>query len=147
MDKIIIRKIYTNGLVFLWLLLPYAVHAQQNGNRDAEHFRTALLTDSTIQLIDVRTPGEYAEGAIVGSILLNWKDSTAFEQGIQKLEKNRPVYLYCRSGNRSRQAADRLISLGFKEVINLSGGIKAWEEKGYLLKKDTQDSTKEKGDH
>ncbi|EEI91986.1 rhodanese-like protein [Sphingobacterium spiritivorum ATCC 33300] len=147
MDKIIIRQIYTNGLVFLWLLLPYAVHAQQNGNRDAEHFRTALLTDSTIQLIDVRTPGEYAEGAIVGSILLNWKDSTAFEQGIQKLAKNRPVYLYCRSGNRSRQAADRLISLGFKEVINLSGGIKAWEEKGYLLKKDTQDSTKEKGDH
>ncbi|QQT26401.1 rhodanese-like domain-containing protein [Sphingobacterium spiritivorum] len=147
MDNMIIRRIYAAGLFFLWLLIPYSVHAQQNGNRDAEHFKAALLADSAIQLIDVRTPAEYKEGAIAGSILLNWKDSTAFEQGIQKLEKDRPVYLYCRSGNRSRQAADRLISLGFKEVINLSGGIKEWEEKGYHLKKDTPESTKGKGDH
>jgi len=142
-----IKKIGSICIIGLLLIIAYPGHAQQQKSWIAERFHKHLLADTTIQLIDVRTPVEYAEGAIAGSILLNWKDSAAFEQGLQKLEKSRPVYLYCRSGNRSNLAADHLVVLGFKEVVNLSGGIKSWEDKGYPLYKTIQLNHKRKGNH
>jgi rhodanese-related sulfurtransferase len=142
-----IKNIGSIWIMGLSLIIAYPGHAQQQKSWDAQRFHKHLLADTTIQLIDVRTPIEHAERAIAGSILLNWKDSAAFTHGVQKLEKSRPVYVYCRSGNRSNMAADRLVVLGFKEVVNLSGGIKSWEDKGYPLYKTIQLNHKRKENH
>jgi rhodanese-related sulfurtransferase len=79
-----------------------------------------------VVLIDVRTPEEYAEGAIKGSVNIDFFNQQAFIKQISSLDKNKPVYLYCRSGNRSMKAARQLVSLGFEKVYDLAGGYMAW---------------------
>ena len=73
------------------------------------------------QLVDVRTPDEYMSGAIEGAKNINYF-SADFLENISKLDKERPVVLYCRSGRRSAKAGDNLIQAGFKEVYNVKGG-------------------------
>lgn len=75
-------------------------------------------------LVDVRTPGEFNSGNIEGAKNINI--SGDFANQIQKLDKDKPVYVYCRSGNRSGRAMQQMKGMGFKEVYNLSGGIGAW---------------------
>ena len=79
-----------------------------------------------LQLIDVRTPEEFAQGHIDGALNLNFYDDDFTQQLEQKLDKNRPVMLYCRSGNRSGQAASQMVTMGFKELYDLKGGFMAW---------------------
>jgi rhodanese-related sulfurtransferase len=86
-------------------------------------FSEGLSND--IQLVDVRTPEEYADGHIENSQLINVK-SDDFQEKIQDLDKDQPVYIYCRSGNRSQKAAKIMTELGFKEIVDLKGGYKAW---------------------
>ncbi len=88
-------------------------------------FAEAIQGEDTI-LIDVRTPEEYAEGAIKGSVNIDFFNQQAFIKQISSLDKNKPVYLYCRSGNRSMKAARQLVSLGFEKVYDLAGGYMAW---------------------
>ena len=91
-------------------------------------FDKEIKTDS-IQLLDVRTPQEYAEGHIDGAININVK-SDDFQQIAEKeLSKDSTILVYCRSGRRSMDAAELLTKLGFK-VVNLKGGIIEWREKG-----------------
>ncbi len=85
------------------------------------------LSNKYIQLIDVRTPEEFKEGHIENAILIDYF-SADFNTKIQELDKEKPVYLYCRSGNRSGKAAIILIDLGFKEIVDLEGGYEAWSE-------------------
>ena len=90
---------------------------------DVEEFRD-FIADSTVQLVDVRTPEEYAEGFIPGSINIDVKKG----QLAAKLDPERPVALYCRSGRRSEQAARVLEKAFFRNVVDLKGGYKAWVE-------------------
>ncbi len=83
-----------------------------------------------VQLVDLRTPEEFKTGYIEGALLLNWKDSVAFKAGAQQLQQNKPVYLYCKSGGRSAKAADWFLKQGFKEVVELKGGIESWRSSG-----------------
>jgi phage shock protein E len=78
-----------------------------------------------LQLLDVRTPQEYAAGHIEGAINCDFYDNDFADQ-LQKLDKNRPVMLYCRSGARSAQAAKRMEAMGFAELYDLRGGYLAW---------------------
>ena len=77
------------------------------------------------QLLDVRTPDEWNEGIIEGAIMANFYEDD-FESQLAKLDKEKPVAVYCKSGGRSGQAMERMNELGFKEVYNLKGGISAW---------------------
>lgn len=77
------------------------------------------------QLLDVRTPAEWNEGIIEGAIMANIYDAD-FEAQLAKLDKEKPVAVYCKSGGRSGQAMDKMKQMGFKEVYNLNGGIGAW---------------------
>lgn len=86
-----------------------------------------LLSDTTIQLIDVRTPGEYKSGHIPGAKNIDVKDA-GFDREIGKLVPGRPVAVYCRSGVRSTMAATRLTQKGFK-VFELEKGINSWTGK------------------
>ncbi len=77
------------------------------------------------QLIDVRTKGEVAKGAIEGSQNIDLFDEN-FEAKIDKLDKTKPVYVYCASGGRSGEAMEIMVKKGFKTVYNLDGGYSAW---------------------
>ena len=95
---------------------------------DADTF-AQVISDHRIQLVDVRTPQEYAEGHIPGAVNIDVK-SDDFDARITQLRKSHPVAVYCRSGRRSRQVADFLIKKGFKKVYNLDKGILNWIEEG-----------------
>ncbi len=92
-------------------------------------FEAMLKSDTTVQLVDVRTPGEFQSGYIAGAKLINIQDAD-FAQKISQLDKNRPVMVYCAVGGRSANAAGQFSKLGFTKVYDLKGGITAWKEKG-----------------
>ena len=79
-----------------------------------------------VTLLDVRTPEEFSEGFIKGAINIDYFDQQNFIKQISRLDKTEPVYLYCRSGNRSMKAARQLVSLGFEKVYDLAGGYMVW---------------------
>jgi len=84
------------------------------------------ITDE-IQLIDVRTPKEFAEGHLSNAVNINFYDSNFMEE-MSKLDKNKDLYIYCRSGGRSGKAAKKLKSQGFLKVYDLEGGILNWNQ-------------------
>jgi rhodanese-related sulfurtransferase len=92
-----------------------------NKNQFAE-----AIQGKEVVLVDVRTPEEYAEGFIQGAINVDYFDQQSFIKQISALDKKEPVYLYCRSGNRSMKAARQLVTLGFEKVYDLAGGYMAW---------------------
>lgn len=94
----------------------------------ASEFKKEIKTDS-VQLVDVRTPHEYAEGHINGAVNINVQ-SKDFQKIVEKeLSKDSTVLVYCRSGRRSLEAAEILTKLGYK-VVNLKGGIIEWKHDG-----------------
>ena len=80
-------------------------------------------------LVDVRTEDEYNSGYIENSLNIDYF-SNEFSVNADKLDKNTPIILYCRSGNRSSMSANKISKLGFKEIYNLEGGILEWIEEG-----------------
>lgn len=104
-------------------------------NKDvtAQEFK-ALMDKKEGQLIDVRTDGEFAEGHLKGATQMDI-GSRDFDQKIATLDKNQPVYVYCRSGARSGRAAKTMKEMGFTEVYNLEGGISAWQGAGNEIEK------------
>ena len=95
-------------------------------NMDVKKFANFLSNDS-VQLVDVRTPEEFAEGHIAGAKNINVFDSDFVDEAEKDLDKSKPVAVYCRSGKRSADAARELTENGFN-VTNLEGGILAWKE-------------------
>ncbi|HSF52408.1 MAG TPA: rhodanese-like domain-containing protein [Algoriphagus sp.] len=85
-------------------------------------------------VIDVRTPEEVAEGHLTGSLNINFLGEN-FAQEIETLDKKKTYLLYCRTGNKSRKAADLMEKAGFKHVYMLEGGITAWNEAGKPVEK------------
>ncbi len=95
-------------------------------------FEALLQKDSTIQLIDVRTPEEFNSGHLAGAQNLNLQ-AADFAQKINTLDKTRPVLVYCAVGGRSAKAASQFSKAGFKTVFDLKGGITAWKAAGKLV--------------
>jgi rhodanese-related sulfurtransferase len=85
------------------------------------------VESSPQQFVDVRTPQEYNSGYIAGAENIDFK-AEGFLSKMEKFDKNEPVYIYCRSGNRSSKAAAQLSEIGFTNIIDLKGGYKAWKE-------------------
>ena len=86
-----------------------------------------VISDSTIQILDVRTAEEYAEGHIANSMNLDVKKDDFTLQAQKTLNKNQKVALYCRSGKRSKMAAEQLSQEGF-EIVELGGGFNEWKD-------------------
>lgn len=89
------------------------------------------IAKEDIQIVDVRTAGEYSSGHIKDAINID-VSSRDFESKISELNKDEPIYIYCRSGARSARAARTMESLGFTQIYDLRGGILSW--KGELIK-------------
>ena len=90
-----------------------------------EDFKKAI-ENKEIQFVDVRTPEEYEEGHIGNADNVDYLGDN-FEDGIQKYDKNQPIYIYCRSGNRSGKAAKIMKELGFTKIYDLKGGYLDWQ--------------------
>lgn len=93
-----------------------------------------MIQGNNIQLVDVRTVAEYSDGHIPGSININVLDNNFGADVEEILQKDRPVAVYCKSGRRSRNAANILVEKGFK-VYNLDKGILDWKELGKDIEK------------
>ena len=104
-------------------------------NVNVSEFAEKIASFDNEIILDVRTPGEWAQGVIEGAVKIN-VNSSDFKAKVEKqLDKNVPVMVYCRSGNRSGRAMKMLADLGFKEIYNLQGGVTAWASKGQPLVK------------
>jgi len=80
-----------------------------------------------IQLIDVRTSFEFNRGHLKNAVNINFYDRNFYEQ-MSKFDKNKEIYIYCRSGNRSGSAASKLKNQGFTKIYDLQGGIINWSK-------------------
>lgn len=85
------------------------------------------ITKKGIQLVDVRTSQEYNEGHIKNAVNLDIFNRNAFTTYFKTLDKEQPIYLYCRSGSRSKSASKLLVELGFKKIYDLKGGYLNWK--------------------
>ena len=92
------------------------------------------LIKSEGNLLDVRTPEEYAEGHLNNAQNINVFDADFTEQ-VSKLNKTKPAYLYCKSGGRSGRAMKKMKKLGFTKLYNLTGGYSEWISKGFASEK------------
>jgi thioredoxin 1 len=116
---------------------------QENKNSallDANNFEKALNTTSDKQIIDVRTPEEFSAGFIRDAKLINFYDED-FSKQIEKLDKNKPVFVYCKGGGRSAKAAEVFRKAGFTNIFDLKGGFMSWENSGKPVEKSTSVST------
>ena len=83
-------------------------------------------------VLDVRTPEEFAAGHLEGAVMIDFQ-SPSFAADVVALGEETPVFVYCRSGNRSAQAVAAMTQLGFTDLTELDGGIVAWEAAGLPL--------------
>ncbi len=93
-----------------------------------------LIDKGTVKVIDVRTPGEYAQGHLPGAININF-NSPDFEQVLSKLDKNQEYLVHCRSGHRSGLSMKSFKKLGFKKIDHMNHGIIDWNRSGLPLEK------------
>lgn len=98
---------------------------QVNQTISVDAFEKKLQSEKNAQLIDVRTPEEFADGYLQGATNIDWR-SADFATRVGKLDKNRPVFVYCLGGGRSAAAAEKLQELGFNTVYNMDGGYLKW---------------------
>ena len=75
-----------------------------------------------VQLVDVRTQREFDAGVINKPLNLDFFQQKAFMEGLENLDKNKPVYVYCQAGGRSGKAAKIMKKMGFQKVYDLKGG-------------------------
>jgi len=132
---IIMRKLLTLTLVFFALTLTSCIEEAKGEVKavSAEEMQTLLELDD-VQLVDVRTAAEHSEGYIAKAQNIDFSSPT-FDKDITRLDKEKPVVLYCKSGGRSAKCAQKMKDAGFVKIYDLEGGISKWKHKGFEVKK------------
>ncbi|WP_353183763.1 rhodanese-like domain-containing protein [Parapedobacter lycopersici] len=117
----------------LAVALPFFLWAQESAKTvQADRFAHYMDSLAVYQLVDVRTNAEFKEGHISGAKQLDI-NKASFERRVSRLDRDQSVLLYCRTGKRSHRAAQLLEQLGFREIIELDGGVTSWKESGHDL--------------
>ncbi|WP_010522928.1 rhodanese-like domain-containing protein [Aquimarina agarivorans] len=120
-----------NILLILVFITTTACFSQSSKSIHQIGFATLkneIITSQIIQLVDVRTRDEFKNGYIDRAINIPIKNKEKFKHEVQHLNKNKPIYVYCHSGYRSRVASAILKDLNFKYIYNFSGGWKLWNQ-------------------
>ncbi len=94
---------------------------------DAFQFNEKMLQLIVYNLVDVRTPEEFAQASIPKSKNIDI-NGDSFEAELAKLEKEKPLFIYCKSGGRSAKAVEKATEMGFERIIELDGGMDAWKK-------------------
>lgn len=124
-------KLLTQPTIAFVLLLLIGACNKQVKNLTTSEFE-AKIAEPEVQVLDVRTPEEFATGYLPNAVNINYY-SEDFKAQTAGLNKNKPVAVYCKSGGRSTDASADLTALGFKEVYALDGGLLRWEYDGKKL--------------
>ena len=85
-----------------------------------------VIADNQVQLIDTRTEAEFNDGHIPGAINIDVNEFDFESKVDQKIDKTRPIALYCRGGRRSKIAAERIVALGYDDITELNTGFLSW---------------------
>lgn len=96
-------------------------------------FQEKIKAEKKPQILDVRSTQEFVTGHIENAININWNGDD-FNEKIKLFDKTKPIFVNCQGGGRSKKAADRLFSLGFKIIYELNGGISDWKLNNLPLK-------------
>lgn len=86
----------------------------------------SILEQEDVQIIDVRTPEEYEQMHIVNAQNID-SESPTFDEDIVKLDREKPVILYCKGGTRSAKCAKKMEDAGFEKIYDLEGGLSRWQ--------------------
>lgn len=100
-------------------------------NLNVEEFSNKVA-DTSVVVLDVRTPGEFQSGHIQGAINVDY-EGLNFAGEVNKLDKTKTYAVYCRSGRRSGLATEVMAKNGFTSIFNLNGGIIDWQNAGKPL--------------
>jgi rhodanese-related sulfurtransferase len=128
---LLIAVALVSGAMLLW---PYVRRAGGGPKVNATE-ATQLINREDALVVDVRDPGEYGAGHILGAKNVPLSRIDAGGSEIAPKRKEKPVIVYCDTGNRSAKAAAALRSQGFARVVSLSGGIGAWQQAGLPVEK------------
>ncbi len=118
-------------LIFITMLIfgsIFGMSAQQSDQitvLDATDFKKEI-SKTNVQLLDVRTAKEYNSGHIKNALNVDVLNQNVFTEYVKDLDKEQPVFLYCKSGRRSQSASKLLVELGFKKIYDLKGGYLNW---------------------
>ena len=120
---------FVSGAMLLWPLFRRTAGGPWVNTAQATH----LINREDALVVDVRDPGEYGAGHILGA--KNIPLSRIGDGELAKRAKERPVIVYCDGGERSSKATSGLRKQGFTRVVNLTGGLKAWQQAGLPVEK------------
>lgn len=96
-----------------------------------KEYAERLKQNSDAQILDVRTPEEFANGHLNYAQNIDWYEKEGFVREASKLDKSKPVFIYCAAGARSKKASDKLAEMGFQNVYDMQGGYVKWNADGF----------------
>ena len=120
------KYLFNYIITIILSLTLFSCNAQITALNAAE-FEAGINDKDSIQILDVRTAGEYNGGHIKGALLADWNNKEEFNRRVTFVDKTKPVYVYCLAGSRSAAAATKMRAEGYEKVYELSGGINAWK--------------------
>lgn len=137
-DRSETMKIFSKIIVYLllFIVLPSVESGAQSPAPliEADALQKILQKDSSVIVLDTRSPEEYREGHLENARFVNY---TTFQlSDIQDIAKKTPIVVYCLSGGRSGRVAQQLLKAGYRNIKNLNGGIRSWQAAGFKLKKE-----------
>jgi rhodanese-related sulfurtransferase len=115
--------------VFLAFCCSCTTGGAQSDKLSVDSVEKTIRENPGIQILDVRTPEEFAAGHLEGAVNYNIH-APEFADNLAKLDKEKEVVVYCAAGGRSAKAAGQMNGLGFKKVRDMSGGMNAWRAAG-----------------
>ena len=124
-------KLFFITFIYLSIILS-SCQAQTSKNiqlLEAPAFAEKIKNTPNAQILDVRTPQEFAGDHIENAKNINWLNAD-FATNATTLDKTKPVFVYCKAGSRSNKAAAKLAEMGFTTIYDLQGGILKWEAAG-----------------
>ncbi|MDA9865681.1 rhodanese-like domain-containing protein [Flavobacteriaceae bacterium] len=117
---------------YFFLLFSLLVFSQENTQvyevLSYDDFKNQINNDNVL-LFDIRTMDEFNSGHLKGSINIDFYEEKLFDKFFKKVNKSKPIYIYCRSGNRSKKSSEKLKKIGFVKIFDLEGGYKNWIKK------------------
>lgn len=122
------------GAGYYVMSLNNTTEITSGGILEAAELKNALEKEKDFVVVDVRTPEEYEAGHLEGSLLVPL-DTIDRNAGNVLTDKNKKLFVYCRTGRRSAEAVGKLRSMGYTNVYDISGGITAWQASGYPISK------------
>ena len=129
-EKLLVAVAFVSGGMLLWPLVRRSAGGPWVDPLQA----TQLINREDALVLDVREPGEFSAGHVLGAKSLPLSRLDALPGDVAR-RKEKPVIVYCEGGERSSKALSALRKQGFTRVANLSGGLKAWQQAGLPVEK------------